>query len=159
MKQSIFLPSTSILTTEDIEILNKTFCEFVCLRPQVCAVADENLEIVHYYINISCTSKRPKDISSYRVFSFKDKPLYPDFINNNNNFMKLLNIQWEQSGQLGSYTQTHCEKFSVNYITNKLTSLIMVANKFIDNNIDEYIDAIHNESWEYDITSRLEYEI
>lgn len=159
MKQSIFLPSTSELTTEDITVLNKTFCELANIRPVVCAVCDKTLNITHFYSNISGVYKRPKDITEYRIFSFKNNPLYPDLVNNSNNFVNLLNVQWKQSGQIGTYTQTHCESFSVNYLTNKLTSIIMVSNRFINNNLESYLHELSLVSWDYDITKRLDYEI
>lgn len=127
--------------------INDEFCKEMGIKQYTCYVQNEDTGEVRYYINPSGYYKTPKGWDN--IIRQKIEPKYPDLINNPNNFLKLLNIQWKLFGCLGDqYMKNGDENFEVNYITTRLKACKMCRTLGGGGGLDVYKKEVLNTKFE-----------
>ena len=130
------------------ERINEDFCKEVGIKPITCSVENKDTGEVKYYLNKSSLYKAPKNWINIEKHVY-DKPQYPDLINNPDNFLKLLNIQWKLFGKLGNvYTKTGEECFELNYLKTRLNAVKLCKSIGGGDGLDVYIEEILNTRFE-----------
>ena len=103
--------------------LNDTFCKEVGIKQASCYIINEDTSEIKFYSNKNSIYKPPKNWihTSHGIFS---NPLYPDLINNAENFLLLLNLHFTMFGSLGSvYYKLDNESFQECYLKTRLQAI------------------------------------
>ena len=104
--------------------INKQFCDIVGIKPVFGILINTDTGEVRKYFSKSIKYKHPKNWKNIKTTIF-DKPIYPDLLEPNN-FIELINCQWEIFGQLGNqYFKNNTESFQENYITTRTLAIKM----------------------------------
>ena len=131
------------------EELNEAFCEELELKKALVQVTNMETGEARAYSSKSSLYRLPVGWNNVETIEF-DAPRYPDFINNNNNFCKLLNIHWFMFKHLGNqYTQNDLESFQYNYIETRLKAIQMCKSFGGGEMLEEYIKTVRNTMFDY----------
>ena len=142
------------IASEQLEKLNQEFCELIGIKKVQSFIINDDTEEIRYYSHPSGAYKTPKGWENI-TSGILSKPIYPDFTNPNN-FIKLLNIQWQIFGSLGpQYNKVANESFQVNYLVTKIQGIKMCQSFGGGELLDEYIKAVRECDFEYDILEDL----
>ena len=140
-----------ILDINDPVTLNEQFCKTVEIRPVRCALINLDTEELRTYESISSLYKRPKGWVNVQAVNFQ-KPIYPDFTIPEN-FLALLDIQWEMFGNLGGqFNRINQEDFICNYLYNKIRAVQTLRAYGGSDMLQEYINRLHNINYQFEVT-------
>ena len=138
------------ISPEGIKILNKKFCELVGIRKISAYITNNDTQETRYYAYPSAIYKPPKGWvnTTSGVFS---EPKYPD-LTKPNNFIKLINIQWDLFKNLGpQYIKISDESFEVNYLTTKIAGIKLCQSFGGGELLEEYLETVRNTDFYYDL--------
>ena len=144
------------LDLNDLVSLNKEFCKTIDLKPTRCALINMDTGDIRVYESISSLYKKPKGWENVKAVRFQD-PVYPDFTTPDN-FLTLLNVQWELFGNLGGqYNRMSDENFIANYIYNKIRAVQTLRSYGGSEMLEEFINRIHNIDYKFEVLVDGEY--
>ena len=124
--------------------INDEFCEEIGLKKISCYLENEITGEKRYYTSPSGFYKTPANWTEFKRHKLKE-PTYPDLINNPENFLKLLNIQWKLFGKLGDqYRKNGEEDFELNYLTTRLKAIKLCRTFGGGDGLDAYRKEILN---------------
>ena len=137
-----------ILDINDVNQLNKVFCELVGIKPVKAVLYNPETQEVKTYTNSSCLYRKPKGWENSVGINL-ESPQYPDFTDLDN-FSLLLNLQWESFGYLGEqYIRVANESFQVNYLFMKIKAIQTVKAYGGSTALTNFVDKIRNAPFSY----------
>lgn len=107
------------------EELNEEFCKECGIKPIYgYTMKDVFTEPTYYYSKQSLTKALKKLPQGY-AYQICETPTYPDLLNEEINFIKFINVQWNIFGQIGTdmYIKVSDESFQYNYMMMRLNAL------------------------------------
>lgn len=125
--------------------LNTLFCKKIGIKKACYLVINP---VTKEAKTLSNLNKVPKSWDNPKIIEFTEK--YPDFINNINNFMMLLNVQWNMFGHLGdSYEKQSDESFQYNYLKTKLKAIDLCNSFGGGEMLEEYKKEVRKQPFDY----------
>lgn len=139
---------------EKIKQLNKEFSELVGIKKVQAFIINTESDEIRYYSYPSGKYKKPKGWEKSLAVSLPE-PIYPDFTSSEN-FTKLINIQWNMFGNVGSqYNKLENESFQVNYLSTKIAAIKVARSLGGGAMLEKYIERVCNTDFEYPIEEYL----
>ena len=139
------------IQTQSIDSLNEEFCKEVGIKKIAGILINCDTDEIRYYSSVSSLKKIPAGWKSCKAIKF-EKPLYPDLINNCNNFCALLNIKWDMFKELNNqpYIKLKEECFQATYIRTQLMAIKMSKSFGGGEMLNNYINAIKSTMFEFE---------
>lgn len=135
-----------------LKIVNDEFCEIAGVKRVCCCLRNLDTGEIRYYSNLSSLYKKPVGWENYDGFKISDIPIYPDLINNDTNFIKLLNVQWGMFRSLGQcYKNYEDEPFQATYVKTRLNGIKTCKTFGGGKMLDKYLEAIRRIDFEYGV--------
>ena len=138
---------------KDKESIIKDFCDLVGIKAITAYKQNTETGELKLYSNVSSLYKKLKGWNEENTtYCRLGKPIYPNLLEPEN-FLTLLNIQWNIFGKLGqSYIKTkEDESFEENYLINRFFAIKMCQSLGGGEMLDKYLKTLSATPWTYDL--------
>lgn len=135
-----------MLDINNIDDLNKTFCNLVGIKPVKSILINPKTNEMKTYTTTNCLYRKPKGWENSKVITF-DIPKYPDFTDVENHQL-LIDIQWKLFGSIGdTYTQMRDESFAVNYLYMKIRAMQTIRSLGGSDMLEDFCEMVRNSDY------------
>lgn len=135
--------------------LIKEFCDEAGIKPIKYILFEPNLNEYRLYSSRTALYKKPSGWGETELTTL-DTPIYPDLINDPENFLMVLNLQWDMFEELGDvYQKERDESFQYNYLNTKLKALKMCKSFGGGEMMEEYKKELRKLNYGYDINNDI----
>lgn len=132
---------------ETIKEINKEFCQLVGINPICGIIINTDTKEIRKYKVKSSLYRRPKNWQNCIALKFK-QPIYPDF-SLPENFVLLMELNWQMFGTIGEQYQNYNESFVYNYLDNRVKAIRMIQSYGGSETVDLYIKEVQNLKYVY----------
>ena len=138
------------LDINNIDDLNKTFCDLVGIKPIKALLIHAETQERKTYTTTKCAYRRPKGWENAKLIIFKH-PVYPD-LTEEYNAIKLINVQWHLFGNIGDqYVMMNNEDFQTNYLYTKIKAIQTLRVFGGSDMLDEFCRQVREIDFDYDL--------
>ena len=144
-----------LIQPERTQQLCKQLCDLVGIKPVRCFIYNNSTGEIRYYTHRTGKYKIPKGWNNYITGTY-DEPVYPDFTEPEN-FVKLLDIQWQIFGSLGpQYVKADNESFPLNYLYTKVKAINLCKSFGGADMLDKYIEQVRYTDFNYPLPEEIQ---